>query len=161
MRRFIIWNDTWRWSHSSHLLKINFAKVKPFIKSCRDAVQIPHMAPRTLHTTLHRCYCITWQHYRRMWWRAKVNRVVVWFIQRWYILKASSSHSNSAACCLLCTVLLLWRQMWGRLQMALIEEWQYKWITDMINNSNLYEYDVLDLHSCLQTVAKWPKVNLP
>lgn len=73
MRWFIIWNDTWQWSHSSHLLKINFAKVKPFIKSCHDVMQIAHMAPRRLHTTLHRCYHITWQHYRRMWSQAKIN----------------------------------------------------------------------------------------
>lgn len=96
MRWFIVWNDTWRWSHSSHLLKINFAKAKPFMKSGCDVVQIPHVAPRTLHAALHRCYRITWQHYRRMW--AKINRVVVWFIHRWYILKASSSYSNGTAC---------------------------------------------------------------
>lgn len=105
MQWFIIWNDTWRWSHSSHLLKINFAKVKPFIKSCLDVVQIPHMAPRTLHTTLHRCYHITWQHYRRMWSEAKINRDVVWFIPRWYILKTDSSYSNSAAYSLCQTLL--------------------------------------------------------
>lgn len=100
MRWFIIWNDTWQWSHSSHLLKINFAKVKPFIKSYHDVMQIAHMAPRSLHTTLHRCYHITWQHYRRMWSRAKINRVVVWFIQRWYIFKANSSYGKFTACSL-------------------------------------------------------------
>ena len=45
--------------------KLIFAKVKPFIESGRDVVQSPHMAPRALHTTWHRCYHITWQHYRR------------------------------------------------------------------------------------------------
>lgn len=45
--------------------KLIFVKVKPFIESCRDVVQSPHMAPRAPHTTWHRCYHITWQHYRR------------------------------------------------------------------------------------------------
>lgn len=98
MRWFIICNDTWQWSHSSHLLKINFAKVKPFIKSCHDVMQIAHMAPTSLHTTLHRCYHITWQHYRRTGSQAKINRVVVWFIQRSYIIY--SSYSKFTACSL-------------------------------------------------------------
>lgn len=98
MRRFIVWNDSWRWSHSSHLLKINFfcGSQTSFMKSRRDVVQIPHVAPRSPHTDLHRCYRITWHCCGLV--RAKINRVVLWFIHRWYILKVDGSHSDCAHC---------------------------------------------------------------
>lgn len=65
-----------------------------FMKSRRDVVQIPHVAPRSPHTDLHRCYRITWQRCGPV--PAKVNRVVLWFIHRWYILKVDGSHSDCA-----------------------------------------------------------------
>lgn len=47
------------------------------MKSRRDAAQILHVASRTLHTALRRCYHVMWQ------WRGGQNtQALLWFAHR-------------------------------------------------------------------------------
>ena len=130
MQCFTVWNDTWQWKHSSYLLKMNVSESHTFfIKSCHDVSQTPHMAPRTLHTTLQRCCHITWQHYRRMWSGAKTNICGLISSEVIYSLKPTALTVTplTPAYCSRVLMLRILTSCW--LQMALRGRWHLKWLT--------------------------------